>query len=423
MKRLGYDAVVVGGGPAGLAAAIEMRKRGVGKVAVIEREAEPGGIPRHSKHTGFGLRDLRTIMSGPGYARRYARGAIRAGVDVLTSTTVTGIEDSTRLEATSPDGLLSLAADAVLLATGCRERPRSALLVPGDRPAGVLTTGSLQQLVYLAGLRPGKKAVVVGAEHVSFSALLTLHHGGADVVAMVTSHPAHQTHLLYKLPTATRLRVPILSGHELVRIYGRSRVEAVDVADVSSRAERTIACDTVVFTGDWIPDHELARRAAVDIDLGTRGPQIDALGRTSRPGVFAAGNLVHAAEAADVAALGGRAAGVAMATYLDGTMRWSRRVTLICEPPLRWIAPNALSSRDEPVRGRFTMRVDRFVDGGELRICQGDDTLHRRSLRRLRPTLPIKLHASWIADVDLDGPPVRLELVEKASATASPTAL
>lgn len=411
MKRLGYDAVVVGGGPAGLAAAIEMRRRAVDKVAVVERDAEVGGIPRHSKHTGFGFRDLRRIMSGPRYARRYAREAVRAGADVFTSTTVTGIDEDIRLEATSPDGLISLEADAVLLATGCRERSRSALLVPGDRPAGVLTTGSLQQLVYLAGLRPGMRAVVVGAEHVSFSALLTLHHGGAEVVAMVTEQPAHQTYLPLKLLTASRLRVPILSGRELACIHGGARVEAVDIVDESTGAVDTIACDTVVFTGDWIPDHELSRRTAVVIDPGTQGPRIDALGRTSRPGVFAAGNLVHAAEAADVAALGGRAAGVAIAAYLDGATRWNPRVPLICEPPVLWIAPNTLSTRDEPARGRFTMRVDRFVGGGELRIHQDGTTLHRQSLRRLRPTLPITVDASWIKGVDLDGSPVRLQLV------------
>src|SRR5215203_1691427 len=200
----GGPVAVIGAGPAGLAAAAELRRRGVARVLVLERETEPGGIPRHAQHQGFGLRDLRRPLSGPRYARRYAELAAAAGAELRTETMVTGWSPDGPLELTGPRGRETLEPAAVILATGCRERPRSARLVPGSRPEGVMTTGTLQQLVYLQGRRVGTRAVVVGAEHVSFSALLTLGHGGARAAAMVTELPRHQSLALFRAGAAAR---------------------------------------------------------------------------------------------------------------------------------------------------------------------------------------------------------------------------
>src|SRR3954453_9559433 len=183
--------VVVGGGPSGLAAAIELRELGISPVTVIEREREAGGIPRHSDHTGFGVRDLRKAMSGPRYAAHYRDLAEGAAVEVLTETMVTEWEGGL-LKLTGPRGRWEIEPPAVVLATGCRERPRSARLVPGSRPAGGMTTAPLQQLVHLRGEKVGRRAVIVGAEHVSFSAVATLAHGGASVARPVTEVPTHQ---------------------------------------------------------------------------------------------------------------------------------------------------------------------------------------------------------------------------------------
>ena len=207
---------------------------------------------------------------------------------------------------TSGRGVETVRAAAVLLATGCRERPRAARLIPGDRPAGVMTTGELQQRVYLGHERLAGRALVVGAEHVSFSAAATLAHAGARVVALVTEHERQQSYAAFRLGAALRWRVPVWTGTAVSRLAGRGRLAGVEVADVRTGAARFVPCDTVVFTGDWIPDHELARLAGLAMDPGTRGPVVDTRLETSAPGVFAAGNLVHAAETADVAALSGR---------------------------------------------------------------------------------------------------------------------
>ena len=222
--------VVVGGGPAGLATAIELRNLGISPVTVIERERQAGGIPRHSDHTGFGARDLRTVVSGPRYAARYRELAEEAGVETLTETMVTDWEGARVLKLTGPGGREEIEPPAVVLATGCRERPRSARLVPGSRPAGVMTTSTLQQLVHLRGEKVGHRAVIVGAEHVSFSAVATLAHGGASVAGLVTDLPRHQSLTAFRVGAALRYRAPVWARTAVERHprHGQSRVRRAD---------------------------------------------------------------------------------------------------------------------------------------------------------------------------------------------------
>jgi thioredoxin reductase len=404
--------VVVGAGPAGLAAAVELRRRGVGNVLVLEREAVPGGIPRHAQHQGFGLRDLRRSLSGPSYARRYVELAAAAGAELRTETMVTGWSPHGPLELTGPRGRELLEPAAVVLATGCRERPRSARLVPGSRPEGVITTGTLQQLVYLKGLSPGSRALVVGAEHVSFSALLTLAHGGARAVGMATELPRHQSLALFRAGAALRFRAPLWTRTAVSAIHGRPRVEEVELTDLDGARVRRVACDTVVFSADWIPDHELAVMAGLTMDPGTLGPAVDAALRSSRLGVFAAGNLLHGAETADVAALGGRHAGAAAAAFLADGGAWPEaRVPIDCEAPLRWIAPNVVvAGAGAPSRGRFALRSASFVQRPRVEIAQGGRTLWSGRLRRLVPGRSAALPHAWTTAVDPDGGSVSVRL-------------
>jgi len=405
--------VVVGAGPAGLAAAIELRRRGARAVLVLERETEPGGIPRHADHQGFGARDLRRLMSGPRYARRYAALARAAGAEIRTEAMVTGWAADGALEVTSPAGREALAAAAVVLATGCRERPRAARLVPGTRPPGVMTTGTLQQLVHLRGARVGARAVVVGSEHVSYSAIATLAAGGARTVAMVTEAPRSESFAAFRAGAALRYRVALHTRTAVAAIHGRERVAAVDLAGLDGGETHRVACDTVVFTADWIPDHELAVLGGIALDPGTRGPAVDTGLRTARPGVFAAGNLDHGAEAADVAALAGRHAGAAAAAYVAGAAAWpGRRTAIRCAPPLRWIAPNAVApDGGPPPRGRFALRAEAFLETPLVEVAQDGGTLWRGRLRGLRPGRSTALPADWTAAVDPSGGPVEVRVL------------
>jgi hypothetical protein len=275
-----------------------------------------------------------------------------------------------------------------------------------------MTTGMLQQLVYLKGLKPGTRALVVGAEHVSFSALLTLAHGGARAVGMVTELPRHQSLALFRAGAALRFRTPLWTRTALSAIHGQARVEEVELTDLDSGALRRVACDTVVFTADWIPDHELAVMAGLAMDAGTRGPAVDAALRTSRPGVFAAGNLLHGAETADVAALGGRHAGAAAATFISNGGAWpDTRIPIECEPPLCWIAPNAVvPGAGAPPRGRFALRSSEFLSRPRIEIAQGGRTLWAGRVARLVPGRSASLPRAWTEAVDPDAEAVRVRV-------------
>ncbi|WP_434094681.1 FAD-dependent oxidoreductase [Streptomyces hyaluromycini] len=303
------DVLVVGAGPAGLAAAARIALAGAGRVEVLEREQEAGGVPRYCAHGGFGT--WTRPLSGAAYAGLLVEAAARAGAVVRTGVTVLdwavaaprrgagncatshdGAAADTRRGTVLPAERLGLAtvgvrgpetvtARAVVLATGAYERPRAARLVPGTRPAGVCTGGELQQAVHRYRQSIGRRAVVVGAEDVSYAAAGTVRAAGAEVVAMVTDRPRAGS--VRALDARLRSRVPLLTGTTVTEILGHGRLSGVRIRHRDGRTG-VLACDTVVFTGDFAAEDELARRARIAL---AHGPYTD------RPGVFAAGGLRH----------------------------------------------------------------------------------------------------------------------------------
>ena len=412
MKNLAADVLIVGAGPAGLAAAIELRRLGVSKVLLADRERQAGGIPRHSDHMGFGIRDLYRFMTGPAYAARYTQLAEEAGVDLHTETTITDWQDAEHLAATSPQGRLAIEAKAVLLATGCRERPRSARLVPGSRPQGIFTTGMLQNFVYIQHQPVGKRAVIIGADHVGFSAVLTLRHVGVEVLALVTDLPRHQSYFQYKLISTDRYGVPIYTNTQITRIIGQHRVEAVELTDVRDGSIRQVECDTVVFTGDWIPDYELAFSGGAALDSRSKSPTVNQRLQTSVKGVFAAGNLIHAAESADVAALSGRYAAGCIEQYLR-TDEWqtASALPIQLDPAFTWISPSEVIP-GEPFapHGHFILRVKQVFDYPKIEVRQGERLLWYKRFNELVPNLPIYISDTWLAQVAPSDQPIRFLL-------------
>ncbi len=403
--------VVVGGGPAGLACAVELRRLGVADVLVLEREGRAGGIPRHCDHQGFGVRDLRRLLPGPRYADRYVRAALEAGCSLECGTMVTGWSPDGELQLTGPRGHSSVAAEAVVLATGCRERPRPARLIAGSRPRGVMNTGTLQQLVH-DGRRLQGRALVVGAEHVSFSAVLTLRRAGAEVVAMITELPHQQSLPLAALAARARFGTPLSTRTALRSIEGRPVVERVRLERLDTGAERSLDCELVVLSADWIPDHELAVLGGLELDPATRGPRVDASLRSTRAGVFAAGNLLQGAEPADVAALSGRHAARAVSGWLRGAGAWpAPSAPIVTRAPLGWITPNAIG-RDAgpPPRGHFSLRAGTFLRRPAIEVRQGGRRLWHGRLARLQPGRSTALEAGWVTAADPAGEPVEVGL-------------
>ena len=406
------DVAIIGAGPAGLAAAARLAATHHRSVLVLDREPTPGGIPRHCDHPGYGIRDMHTFLSGPAYAQRLVREARAAGADILTDAMVTAINPDNSLDVTTPGGLLHVEPDAVIMATGARERPRTARLIPGDRPSGVYTTGQLQNVVHLHHGKVGTRAVVVGAELVSWSAVLTLRHAGCATVAMTTQYPSPESYAAFNLAGRAAVRVPIATRTRVVRVIGKPVLQGVEVENLDTGARWIIDCDTVVFTGDWIPDHELARTAGIDLDPDTLGPVVDTALRTSQPGVFAAGNVCHPVDTADIAALDGTFVADRVHTHL-GTGTAAARpqgVRLHAEAPFRWVAPNLLRAGDPaPPRRRLLLWTDQLIRFPVVTVSQlGEVVATSRVPWPASPGRVFRIPSAVLDQVHLDRGPVTI---------------
>jgi hypothetical protein len=252
-----------------------------------------------------------------------------------------------------------------------------------------------------------------------------LAHAGARAVAIVTEHPRHQSLGLFRAGAALRFRAPLLRNTRVAAIHGRSRVEAVEVANVVTGQRRELACDLVVFTADWIPDHELAALGGAALDPATGCPCVDPALRTTRSGVFAAGNLLHGAETADVAALSGGHAAAAVIRHLEGEPWPAKRIAIRCEHPLHWISPNALSAPasavpTSPPRNRFLLRSRIALAAPVVDLSQDGRRLWRGRLVRLVPGRSARLPTGWTSGVDPGGGPVLAQLVAARRRAAGP---
>ncbi|MDX1876019.1 FAD-dependent oxidoreductase [Mycolicibacterium sp. 120266] len=405
------DVAIVGGGPAGLTAAAELAP-GL-DVVVLERESAAGGIPRHSDHPGYGIRDLKRFLGGPEYARRLVRRATHAGATIRTDATVTGWAGDRALDVTSPQGRHRLEAGAVILATGARERPRPARMIPGDRPSGIYTTGLLQNLVHLRHRPVGRRAVVVGAELVSYSAVLTLRHAGCETVLMTTTHPSPESYTVFNLAgRSPLLGLNVATRSRVARIIGKPALEAVEIEDLDTGRRRIVECDTLVLTGDWIPDHELARSAGLDMDPKTLGPLTDTALRTSRPGVFAVGNLLHPVDTADIAALDGKHVADPVRAYLRGGTSAADGLRLRVQAPLRWITPGIVRPGDDaPARGRLLLWTDHLVRIPTVTVRQDGRVIARKTLPwPASPGRVFRVPSRLLDGADLRGGPVTVSV-------------
>jgi NADPH-dependent 2,4-dienoyl-CoA reductase/sulfur reductase-like enzyme len=291
------DVLVVGAGPAGLAAATRLKQLGVSRVVVVERDTLAGGVPRLCRHSPFGMREFGRVLFGPAYAKALQSQAEKAGVEIRLATSVVEIARKGDLvvSLTSDGGLTQIAPQRMVLATGTREKTRAARFLTGDRPLGVVNTGALQNYAE-KGLAPFRRPLILGSELVALSALLTCRGLGARAAMMAEERVRPLTRPAFML-LPRLLGVPVRCGAKVMDIHGGTRVEGVTLS-VAGAGEIEVACDGVVVSGGFTPEASLARAAGLDIDPGTGGPAIDQFGRTSDPRIFAAGNVLHPVETA-----------------------------------------------------------------------------------------------------------------------------
>lgn len=285
------DVAIIGAGPAGIGAALALKKAGVNDIIILDRETTGGGVPRHCGHRPFGLREYRKIMTGPQYAQRNIREVHKAGIPLSLRTSVTALGPDGTLDYVCPQGRGKLSAKRILLATGTRETPRSARFISGDRAPGIYTTGALQSMVYLKQMVPFYRPLVIGTEIVSFSALWTCKKAGIHPVAMIDerSRPAVAWPVFY---ASHYFGVPLLTGCTNITIYGKDRIEGVRIVERHGQ-QRNFSCDGVLVTGCFTPESILARLGGLTLENRSGRPLTDRYGRCSNPIYFAAGNLVH----------------------------------------------------------------------------------------------------------------------------------
>ncbi len=318
MKK--YDVIVIGAGPAGLAAACEAYQNGAEKILVVERDKEPGGILNQCIHNGFGLHYFKEELTGPEYAGRFIDMLKQTGAELMLDTMVLEVTDRKEVHMVNPrDGYIAAQADAVVLTMGCRERTRGAIGIPGSRPAGVFTAGAAQRYVNIEGYMVGKKVLILGSGDIGLIMARRMTLEGAKVVACVELMPYSNGLNRNIVQCLNDYGIPLYLSHTITEIKGDRRVEGVTVSEVDSRGkpipgtERFFDCDTVLLSVGLIPENELSKAAGIELDPRTKGPVVYENMETSIPGIFACGNVVHVHDLVDFVTAESRRAGAAAA--------------------------------------------------------------------------------------------------------------
>lgn len=388
------DVLIIGGGPAGLAAAIALDKEGIRNILVVEREKQLGGILRQCIHDGFGLTRFGMMLSGPEYAQRFIDEVVERRIPYLLDASIIDVTPQRQVTYVSPAGVETIQAKAVIFAMGCRERPRGALAIPGERPSGVFTAGTAQNYINLQNKMVGKEAVILGSGDIGMIMARRLTLEGAHVKGVYEIQPIPSG-----LPRNIRqclddYGIPLYLSHTVTDIHGASRLTGVTVSQVDRNlkpikgTEEEIPCDTLILSVGLIPENELARKAGITLDQHTRGAVVDQWMQCDKPGFFACGNALHVHDVVDFVSLEAEKTARAAARFVREGSLPACPIRVKAGAGLNHVLPASISG-DEDVT--FSMRPSGKLVDATLRVTQNGKVLLHKRLQKALPAVMIEV--------------------------------
>jgi NADPH-dependent 2,4-dienoyl-CoA reductase/sulfur reductase-like enzyme len=392
--NLKYDAVIIGAGPAGLAAAVSMRKSGIEKILIVDRESSAGGILNQCIHNGFGLHKFNEELTGPEYAERYMKLVDDAGMEVILNSCVidiiSGGKSKEVIILSEEKGLIRISCKAVVLAMGCREKNRGNIAIPGSRPAGIMTAGFAQKMINLHGYLPGREIVILGSGDIGLIMARRLSLEGACVKAVIEiqNHPGGLNRNIVQC--LQDFDIPLYLSHTITEIKGNRRINSVDVAPVFNRTEIekgksfTLDCDTLLLSVGLIPENELSIRAGIVLDNATRGPVVDANLMTSVSGIFACGNVLHVHDIVDWVSEEAEYCGYRVARHIKGDIEKFREIPVRTGKMLSYTLPSRVEAGKPAI---LSLRTLAPLENVFLSVRTEKDFLYRKKFRKIFPSI------------------------------------